>query len=73
MQVLLRMVLMDLTPPVEGANLPGLLCVHWLLDRDFFSQSEPCPRCSKSWTDLVQASVEDNISNFTWAYACDFL
>ena len=73
MQALWRMVLMDLMPPAEGASLPGLLCVHWLLDRDFFSESESCSTCSKSGTDLFQASVEDNISTYTGAYACNFL
>ena len=80
MLVLWRMVLLDLMPsaPVEtkradSTSLPGLLCVHWLLNRDFFSESEPCSTCSKSWSDLVYACVDKNISIFHGAYACNFL
>ena len=67
------MVLLDLMTPAEGASPPGLLCVYRLLNRDFFSESEPCSTCSKSWTDLVQACVEENISTFNGSYACYFL
>ena len=74
------MALLDLTPsaPVEtegaeGESYPGLLCVHWLLNRDFFSELEPCSMGSKTWNDLVQACVEENISTFNGAYACNFL
>ena len=67
------MVLLELMPQAEGARLPRLLYVHWLLNRDFFSKSEPCSMCSKSWTNLVQVCVEVNISTFNGAYECNFL
>ena len=49
------------------------LCIHWLLNGEFFSLMEPCSMCSKSWGSLLRDCIERNISFINGAYAFNFL